>query len=267
MLRKIGLKNGFENSLYLRTPDEKPIRNFTVSIVICTYGRPESLNETVTSLSHQTFKDFEIIFIMEKGDLSALRDKGLKASIGSITIFLDDDVYCPPTWLQGIVNTFEKEGVVGVTGPTTIPREFEKNRDSIRYKRLRRIQEWLFAVPTQPGKLSVCGTPSMGSNFEGCSYEGEVDYLECCNMAVRTKEAIDEGGFDYSFKKTSEWCEVDLAMRLAKRGRLFFTPLASINHKPSKHGVYKCRLQTKHRWDNFIYFQRKWEGHCIKRGL
>src|SRR3990167_8042148 len=52
-----------------------------VSIVICTYGRPQSLNETLTSLTKQTFKDFEVILLTEKGDLSKLRDTGLRCLV------------------------------------------------------------------------------------------------------------------------------------------------------------------------------------------
>src|SRR3990167_8908334 len=48
-----------------------------ISIVICTFGRPESLGDTLASLTHQTFKQFEIVLITEKGHLSILRDKGL----------------------------------------------------------------------------------------------------------------------------------------------------------------------------------------------
>ena len=163
-----------------------------VSIVICTYGRPESLNETLQSLSQQTYRDFEVILLTERGDLSVLRDRGLRASVGDIVSFIDDDVYCPPTWLEGVIKNFG-EGVVGVTGPTTIPADYQKNRDSIRYKGLSRILCWMFKVPPNPGSLSVCGAPSMASNFERCNYEGEVEYRECCNMSVKRKEAIDCG--------------------------------------------------------------------------
>lgn len=241
-----------------------------VSIVICTLDRWESLNETLTSLAKQTCKDFEVILITEKGDLSVMRDRGLKAAIGDIVTFIDDDVYCEPTWLQGIVENFKNKGVVGVTGPTIITREFFKNRDSIRFKKLYKLQEWIFGVPPHPGRLSNCGTPSMGSNFErpkGRVYEGPVDYLECCNMSVRKKEALDVGGFDHHYYRTSEWCEVDLSLSLKAKGVLWFSPQCKLYHRPSKQGVYAARLRTRHRWDNFMYFQRKWTGKHIKSGF
>ena len=258
--------NLFLNFGYLRPPNIPGRNKMAVSIVICTYGRPESLNETLTSLTKQTFKDFEVILITEKGDLSALRDSGLRCARGDIVSFIDDDVYCPPTWLEGVVKGF-REGVVGVTGPTIITQEYQANRDCLKYKRLRKLQEWLFKVPTTPGKLSVCGAPSMVSNFEGCDYEGEVEYLECCNMSVKKKEALDVGGFDHKYIRTGEWCEVDLSFKLRARGTLYFSQLCGLFHRPSKAGIYKARIQTGHRFYNFIRFQRKWVKSSLRRHL
>src|SRR3990167_8626184 len=51
-----------------------------ISIVICTYRRPKSLDDTLISLSHQTYRNFEIILLSEKGDLANIRQKGLKLS-------------------------------------------------------------------------------------------------------------------------------------------------------------------------------------------
>jgi GT2 family glycosyltransferase len=228
-----------------------------VSIVICTYGRPESLNETLLSLTHQSYRNFEVILITEKGHLSELRDKGLRSANGDIVCFIDDDVCCPPAWLQGTVESF-REGVVGVTGPTWITQEYRQNRDIFKYQALRRLNDWAFGVSAKPGHLSKTGAPSMESNWESCKYEGPVQYLECCNMSVKRQEALDAGGFDPIYIRTSEWCELDLSLRLSKKGQLIFSQSAALYHRPSKAGVYKARLQTNHRWKNFITFQKKW---------
>lgn len=241
---------------YIRIPNGKPWYKAIVSIVICTYGRPESLNDTLTSLTQQTFKNFEVILITEKGNLSELRDKGLRSAKGDIVSFIDDDVYCPPTWLEGVIKSF-RQGVVGVTGPTTITSEYQKNRDSIKYEKLSKLLGWMFKVPTDPGKLSPCGTPSMASNFE-TSYQGDVEYLECCNMSVWKETAINVGGFDHTYYKTSEWCEVDLAMAMAKKGKLIYSKKCELFHRPSKAGIYTARIDIKHRWFNFMHFQLKW---------
>ena len=215
---------------------------------------------------HQSYRDFEVLLITEKGNLSELRDKGLKSSVGRIVSFIDDDVHCPPGWLQGVVESFG-QGILGVTGPSVIPEAYQGNRDCLRYSKLRHLQEWVFKVPSIPGTLSVCGAPSMESNFPRCSYEGPVEYLECCNMSVLRKEAVELGGFDHGYVKTSEWCEIDLAKRLASRGTLWFTTRAGLEHHPSKQGIYSARLSTHHRWLNFLKFQRRWIRGSIRRHL
>lgn len=248
------------NGLNLRYCGDKPRdKKAKVSIVICTYGRPESLNETLRSLSKQTYSDFEVILVTEKGNLSHLRDKGLRSAVGDIVSLIDDDVYCPPTWLQGVVEGFG-EGVVGVSGPTTITEEFRNNRDLFKFKWAKRLYDlWFLGGKANfPGKFSKCGAPTTHSNDRGCKYEGEVDFLEACNMSVKRKEALDVGGFDPIYIGTGEWCECDLSLKLGKVGRLWFSPNAGLYHRPSKQGIYKARLSTSHRWYNFMVFQRRW---------
>lgn len=250
-------------NLNLRSSYDRPIGSPLVSIVICTYGRPESLNVCLKSLEAQTFDNFEVILITEKGDLSTLRDIGLRCSYGDIVSFIDDDVYCHPTWLRGVVQAFGGKGdgtVVGVSGPTFIPDDLRNGRDLFKYKWAKRLYDcWFIGKAARiPGAISECGAPSTASNERGCKYEGEVDYLEACNMSVKRREAIDVGGFDSVFTKTGEWCEVDLALRLKRVGRLVFSPEARLEHRPSTSGIFSSRLSTKHRFENFMVFQRRW---------
>lgn len=240
-----------------------------VSIIICTLDRPESLNETLRSLTEQSFKDFEVILITAKGSLSELRDQGLRSAVGSIVVFIDDDVHCPRTWLENVVKIFEEKGVVGVSGPTVIEEKFRNNRDLFRYRWAKALYDRLFLEGRArlPGKLSSVGAPTTGSNDEDCKYEGEVDYLEACNMAVQRKEAIDAGGFSPDYVRTSEWCEVDMALRLRGFGHLRFSKNAGLYHRPSRTGVYHSRLQTHHRWTNFKIFQERWVRPSFKRNL
>ena len=247
-----------DDAFDIRSPNAACRNQRAVSIVICTYRRPESLNETLLSLTKQTFKDFEVILITEKGSLSELRDKGLRHAVGSIVAFIDDDVYCEPTWLQSVVQAFQEEGVVGVTGPTTVTREFRERRDCFKFQKIQVLSSFLFSVPNKPGFLSPVGAPSMESNSEECRYKGEVMYLECCNMAVKRKDALACDGFDHLYTGTGEWAELDLSFKLQERGRLVFNPDCKLYHRPSQAGIYKSRLRTKHRWSNFVRFQRRW---------
>lgn len=254
------------DAIYLRIPSAKPWYKAVVSIVICTHGRAESLNDTLESLTQQTFKDFEVIIISEKGNLSELRDKGLKSSKGYIVSLIDDDVYCPSSWLEGVLKGFRK-GVVGVTGPTEITEEYRNNRDLFKFKKSKKIYDWIFIGKGSeiPSYLSKCGTPSTRSNDTDCDYEGQADFLEACNFSVIKEEAIKAGGFSNIYVRTGEWCEVDLSLALKQFGTLWFSPHAKLFHRPSKSGIYTNRLATSHRWENFMRFQRKWEGKYIDK--
>ena len=236
-----------------------------VSIAICTYGRPESLNETLISLTHQTFKDFEVILITEKGHLSKLRQRGLGCARGDIVSFIDDDVYCSPTWLEGVVAGF-REGVVGVSGPTVIPNSYLSNRDLFRWRRVKNLYDFLFLDGNQevPGYLSSCGAPSTASNYKHRRITSTPSYLEACNMSVKRDDALAVGGFDDAYISTSEWCEVDLALKLKAKGKLVYSSAAALEHRPSKSGIYKARLSTDHRWKNFMHFQKKWINSSLK---
>ena len=217
----------------------------------------------------QTFNNFEVILITEKGDLSNLRDKGLRMAEGAFTAFIDDDVYCTATWAQSVIDCFRKREVVGVTGPTEITDEYKKNRDIFKFKTFKKLYDRLFldGEAWRPSYLSKTGTPSTASNNPLLSYDGEAGYLEACNFVCRTKEARRVGGFSRDYTGTSEWCEVDLALRLKAVGTLWFCNKAKLYHRPSKAGVYKARLKTQHRWKNFVTFQRKWVEPSLKRKL
>ena len=233
------------------------------SIVICSYGRSESLNATLKSLLNQTERNFEVILLTEKGNLSELRQRGLESSTGDIVTFIDDDVYCEPTWLRNITYAFQGDPkVLGITGPTTITDEYRSNRDIFKYRVLKSIHDWLFLKGLRdiPSRLSSCGCPSMASNDPDIEKfrRMECDYLEACNMSIRRKEALDAGGFDPIYTGTSEWCELDLALKVGHKGTFLFLPEARLFHRPSVQGIYGARLRTSHRWRNFKSFQEKW---------
>lgn len=224
----------------------------------------------MASLEKQTFKNFEVILIKEKGNLSELRQKGLYAAQSSLVAFIDDDVYCTPGWLDAVVKCFkDKKEVVGVTGPTEVTKEYRKNRDIFKYRLSRRIYNWLFldGRSKQPSYLSRCGTPSTASNDPGISYNGEASYLEACNFTVKREAAIAVGGFSFEYTVTAEWHEVDLALKLKKLGTLWYSQKAKLYHRPSQAGVYKARLKTHHRYENFLLFQRIWVKPSFKAYL
>ena len=239
----------------------------TASIIIPTLGRSESLRDCLESLWSQTNQDFEIIKVTEEGELSKLRNFGAQQAKGEILIFIDDDVVCSPNWFRSIIETFRKQKVEGVSGTSFITREFRKNRDIFRFKV---VQDFFTGFRWDlPGHISKWGTWTTGASEENCSYEGEVEFLEACNMSFLQKVFKANGGFDESYRGIGDWSEPDLCFRIRKAGgRLWFARDARLEHRPSKSGAFKKRSSdSRNRMANYELFSSRWIKPCWQHTL
>ena len=182
--------------------------------------------------------------------------------------FIDDDTVCPSTWLAGVLGAFASADVVGVTGPAVIPQEYRSHRDLFRYRNLKRFYDWCFVdLPTLPGHLTRSGTFTTAASEATCSYEGEVDYLEACNMAFRTEALKAVGGFDETFGGIGDWSEPDAAIRVRRRtgGVLWFTPDARLEHHPALGGAMAFRGRDAwQRLHNYRLFARRYVRPTIR---
>ena len=232
------------------------------SIIIPTLDRPTSLRRCLESLYNQHTRDLEVILVHEKGELAALRNKGAALATTDILIFIDDDVYCPPTWLESILESFTDPSVAGASGPAIITQEFQKNRDIFRFPLIKRAYDLLFLERDAhlPGRITRAGTWTTGACRQDCDYTGEVDYAEACNMAFRRGAFMDCGGFDTRFGGIGDWSEPDLAFRIRARslGKIWFDRRSALYHEPSVTGAYLSRAQTGARLTNYLLFARRW---------
>lgn len=239
-----------------------------LSVVICTSGRPESLKKVLKSLDKQVFKNLETL-IMRESPLSRARDLGWRRAKGEIVAWIDDDVILDKDWANNLVEIFEKnKDVGGVSGPTIVPENLLKNR----------LVFWWYGKPNLPaklwvklvldnqplavGKITKIGWWSPGSNFKSClKIEGlqSVDYLEACNMSLRRELVRQVGGFDLNYKGTSEWCELDLAMKIKRLGcRLVWSREVKVEHRVSRGGAFIKRKNWPERIKNYLKFRKKW---------
>jgi GT2 family glycosyltransferase len=241
-----------------------------VSVIIPTLGRGESLYACIASLRKQSFTDFEIIQETEDGELAEIRNKGLAKASGSIVILIDDDVICPCDWIANIVKVFDTfPDVGGVSGPTLIDKAHKKNRDLTRYGLIRKLYDTLFMDGQQflPGLITKSGTPTFAA-INPSVYEGEVDYLEACNMAWRREPIVKLHGFDSSYRGVGDWSEPDLAFRVRQMGhRLWFSPACGLIHNPSKQGAYHKRDKDHYRKENYLLFAKRWVKPNFKHSL
>ena len=242
------------------------------SIIIPTLGRTDSLRDCLESLWKQTFQDFEIIKVTEEGELAKLRNEGAKRSTGKYLIFIDDDTVTSPGWLDAIVKSFRSsESIAGVSGPAVITGKYRVNRDLFRYKLIKRAYDLLFLDGREylPGHFTKAGAWTTGASEENCSYEGEVEFLEACNMAYRRDIFSSLGGFDNSYRGIGDWSEPDLSFRIRRAGyRLWFNRNAWLEHRPSRSGAFKKRSgDSRNRMANYELFSSRWIKPCWQHSL
>lgn len=240
------------------------------SIIIPTLNREGILEKCLASIKKQTFKDYEIIILREEGELSTIRNRGARQATGDIFCFIDDDTITTPVWLQEIINSFCRRSVKGVSGTSVISRWHRYKRDLFRHKTIKKIYDRVFLEGRQylPGHFTDWGAWTTGACEESCNYEGEVHFLEACNMSFKRDAFEEVGGFDEAYKGIGDWSEPDLAFRIRARGHLlWFNPRARLYHEPSQTGAYYKRRVIGARLTNYELFSRRWIKPSFKHTL
>lgn len=276
-------------------------KDLTFSVAVSTFNRNEDLLRCLESLRKQTYSDFDIV-ISNGGEYEGVKKvaenfKDLKIKIinqerkgivegrnlgwihsqADAVCFIDDDLVVSPDWLLNIRETFlSDERIAGVSGPTIIPEERQKNRDLALFLEdfrksgnifLRLIGKIYFGLilenkVNEVGKILKSGAFTPGSNYEDClNIPGpiDVDYLEASHMCFRRRLLEEIKGFDYIYKGTGEWNEPDFSFKVRAKGyRLVFNPRAVTYHYISQGGVFKARINSFERSENFIFFYMRW---------
>jgi glycosyltransferase involved in cell wall biosynthesis len=219
-------------------------RNTGVSVVICAYSekRSEQTCAAIKSALSQDPEPAEVLLVvdhnahlaararseisgitvLESDDvpgLSGARNTGLRAASQPITAFLDDDAEARPGWLAALVEPYRSSDVVA-TGGTVHP--------------------WW------PG-LRPRWLPPEFDWVVGCSYHGLPESVSPirnpigANMSLRTKLALDVGGFDTGVGRVGTrpvGCEeTELAIRLTARtpgATVIYVPAATVDHHVSE---------------------------------
>jgi len=266
----------------------------SLTVVIATFNRANSLKQCLNSLAGQTDAVFDIL-ILDGGSsdrtlevidayrkqlairvivdptphLSRIRDRLWREAKGDIIASIDDDVLVTKNWVRSIKRAFRLlKNPGGVTGPTVIPRNLLDKRDVFLFHEtlhpLARMIGFLYfnlfmqGERDAIGKIYPSGAWSPGSNFPASRKlprPFRVDYLEACNFAIPKKILKEIGGYDYGYIGTSEWCEVDVAFRIRKKGyRLFFDKNIAVEHRVSRSGVFHRRRAGWERLNNFARF-------------
>jgi GT2 family glycosyltransferase len=196
-----------------------------ISVVVCTCNGHRTIRECLDALARLDYPDYEVIVIddgsssdecariageydvrlirTENRGLSSARNTGLRAAMGEIVAYVDDDAFPDPHWLTYLARTFLKSPVAGVGGPN-IP------------------------LPDD-GATADCVANAPGGPTHVLLSDDEAEHIPGCNCAFR-KDALEAiGGFDPQFHVAGD--DVDVCWRLRERGwKLGFSPAAMVWH-------------------------------------
>lgn len=77
-------------------------------------------NDTLLERARQAFPDVQVVANEEDRGLSGGRNSGVRAATGDILVFLDDDAWAEPDWLERLLAPYEDPAVIG-TGGAAVP--------------------------------------------------------------------------------------------------------------------------------------------------
>ncbi len=218
-------------------------RRLTLSVVICTYKRPDALLPCLDGLARQTRLPDDVILVVRTDDtqtraalwrtppagplawriasvtapgLVAARNVGLAACHTDIVAFCDDDTLASPGWAECLLARFAADDKVGGVGGR------DRCHDGTGFdERRRRVV----------GRLQWFGR-SIGNHHLGCGGLRRVHFLKGANMSFRMV-ATRGIRFDERLRGAGAQPHDDLAFSLAvaRAGwRLVYDPQVQLDH-------------------------------------
>lgn len=207
-----------------------------VSVIVPTLDRPEVLLDTLTDLTKQAYRKYEIIVVDQSETTSPLvrrfvndhpkiryihddhqgtplaKNIGAQLATGELLIIVDDDVRIDtPEFLQRHVANYDDPEVGAVAGRVLM--EGDPPLASIH----------------RVGQFVNLGLKEI-TNFNA-DFRTEVDHVYGCNQSYRKIVFDQAGGFSKIFKGNAHLEESDLSFRVRRVGfKIVFDPKAVLRH-------------------------------------
>ena len=217
----------------------------SVSVVIVSHGRPESLLWCLSALAGVAYQPFEIVVVadlaacayvgespyagriklvaFEEPNIAAARNKGVAEAAGEIIAFIDDDAAAEPLWLHHLVSGFKLPEVICTGG-------YVRGRNGISF-------QWTARQVDSAGRTETLAAKSR-TPFIPQTKTGFAVKTEGTNMAVRRDVLVTLGGFDEGIHFYLD--ETDLNSRIGgTHHKTALCPSAEVHH------AYKASTRRK----------------------
>jgi len=233
----------------------------SITVAICTYKRYPLLRELVRSLKNQTLPQANYqVLVVDNNDDASEREQFAKEVAGSpgleviaslppglsrarnvamekckteYIVFIDDDAFPEPVWLDALLKGFAKSGASALAGP--IVPVWPKPRP-----------DWL------PEKYVGCLTILDHGPEDRLLSEYEFAYG--ANMAFKTSALREVGGFNATLGRTGsktlisdEEIEVQIALR-ARGHKIFYVSGATVSHRVHENRLNKNYFRARMAW-------------------
>jgi glycogen(starch) synthase len=212
-------------------------RSVRMSVVINTFNRCQSLEQTLRSLQQQTYDAFEVIVVngpstdgtremlatwadriivadCPVANISKSRNIGIQASSGEVVAFIDDDAIPEPDWLEKLAAPYKDPRVGGVGGIV-----WDHTGVALQYR---------FSLCDRLGRTTFTGCRP--DPFATHARADSFIYLQGTNSSFHRHVLERVGGFDEEIEYYHD--ETDLAARISEIGScLVPLPDGAVHHK------------------------------------
>lgn len=233
----------------------------SITVAICTYKRYPLLRELVRSLKNQTLTqaNYQVLVVDNNDDasereqfanevdgwhglevivslppgLSRARNVAMEKCKTEYIVFIDDDAFPDPGWLDALLNGFEKSSASVLAGP--IVPVWPKPRP-----------DWL------PEKYVACLT--ILDHGPEDRFLSEYEFAYGTNMAFKTSALREVGGFNAALGRTGsrtlisdEEIEVQIALR-ARGHKTFYASGATVSHRVHENRLNRNYFRARMAW-------------------
>ncbi len=208
----------------------------SISVIVSTYNRAESLARTLDGLGRQTYENFKVIVVpgpcsdgtakllqshsgkiktayCPDTNLAVSRNIGIELAAGEVVAFIDDDAVPTESWLATLAPGYSMSSIAGVGGYVLNHRHHEP--------------DWRICTCSRTGSVQVASSPPIES-YLGIGADPFL-YLPGTNMSFRRSVLVEIGGFNEALGNCYDDAEICCRI-IDAGGRILVLADALVHH-------------------------------------